>query len=164
MVICYGRGELVVLPAISVHGIILDGLSGRYETKIDWELFQLARKYEAGEELSGKVTGIQPYGAFVALDEETQGLVHISEITYGFVKDINDFLSVGQEVTVKVLDVDEEAGKISLSIRALQEEPPSAKKDDRPRKSLQARVNERDADGFNSLKDKLQDWIERSGH
>ena len=62
MVICYERGDLVVLPAISVHGIILDGLSGRYETKIDWELFQLARKYEAGEELSGKVTGIQPYG------------------------------------------------------------------------------------------------------
>ena len=92
-----GEVILVVLPAISVHGIILDGLSGRYETKIDWELFQLARKYEAGEELSGKVTGIQPYGAFVALDEETQGLVHISEITYGFVKDINDFLSVGRE-------------------------------------------------------------------
>jgi general stress protein 13 len=123
----------------------------------------MAKKYEVGEELSGKVTGIQPYGAFVALDEETQGLVHISEITYGFVKEINDFLSVGQEVNVKVLEVDEEAGKISLSIRALQEAPPSIRKDDRPRKSLQARVNERDADGFNSLKDKLQDWIEKSG-
>ena len=83
----------------------------------------MARKYESGEELTGKVTGIQPYGAFVALDEETQGLVHISEITYGFVKDINEFLSVGEEVNVKVLEVDEEAGKISLSIRALQEEP-----------------------------------------
>ena len=41
----------------------------------------MTKKYEVGEELSGKVTGIQPYGAFVALDEETQGLVHISEIT-----------------------------------------------------------------------------------
>lgn len=51
----------------------------------------MARKYEVGEELTGNVTGIQPYGAFVALDEETQGLVHISEITYGFVKDINEF-------------------------------------------------------------------------
>ena len=65
---------------------------------------------------------------------------------------------------MKVLEVDDEAGKISLSIRALLEAPPSAKKDDNPRKSLQARVKERDADGFNSLKDKLQDWIERSGH
>lgn len=129
----------------------------------DWELFQMASKYESGEELTGKVTGIQPYGAFVALDEETQGLVHISEITYGFVKDINDFLSVGEEVKVKVLEVDEEAGKISLSIRALQEGPPITR-NDRPRKSLQARVNERDADGFNSLKDKLQDWIKKSGN
>lgn len=118
----------------------------------------MARKYEAGEELDGKVTGIQPYGAFVALDEETQGLVHISEITYGFVKDINDFLSVGQKVNVRVLEVDEGAGKISLSIRALLEAPP-----DRPRKSLQARVKEHDAEGFNSLKDKLKDWIEKSG-
>jgi general stress protein 13 len=122
----------------------------------------MARTYESGEELTGKVTGIQPYGAFVALDDETQGLVHISEITYGFVKEINEFLSVGQEVKVKVLEVDEEAGKISLSIRALQERPPVIKKDDRPRKSLQARVNERDAEGFNSLKEKLQDWIEQS--
>ncbi|WP_342514838.1 S1 domain-containing post-transcriptional regulator GSP13 [Sporosarcina sp. FSL K6-1522] len=123
----------------------------------------MARKYEVGEELTGNVTGIQPYGAFVALDEETQGLVHISEITYGFVKDINEFLTIGQEVRVKILEVNDEAGKISLSIRALQEEPPAIRKDNRPRKSLQDRVNERDADGFNSLKDKLQGWIEKSG-
>lgn len=126
----------------------------------------MARKYEVGEELSGKVTGIQPYGAFVALDEETQGLVHISEITYGFVRDINDYLAIGQEVNVKVLEVDEEAGKISLSIRALQETTDAAKKSKtaKNRKSLQDRVKEHDADGFNSLKDKLKDWIERSGY
>ena len=123
----------------------------------------MAKKYEAGEELSGKVTGIQPYGAFVALDEETQGLVHISEITYGFVKDIHDFLTVGQVVNVRVLEVDDKAGKISLSIRALQDAPLSAKRNDQPRKSLQARVKERDAEGFNSVKDKLKDWIEKSG-
>ena len=87
----------------------------------------MARKYESGEKLTGKVTGIQPYGAFVALDEKTQGLVHISEITYGFVKDINDYLSVGEEVEVQVLEVDEAAGKISLSIRALLEAPEQKK-------------------------------------
>ena len=132
--------------------------------KLDWELFQMSRKYEVGEELTGKVTGIQPYGAFVALDEGTQGLVHISEVTYGFVKDINEFLTVGEEVYVKVLEVDEAAGKISLSIRALKEAPPISHKDINPRKTLQARVNESDAEGFNSLKDKLQDWIDKSGH
>ena len=122
------------------------------------------KKYELGDVLNGKVTGIQPYGAFVALDEDTQGLVHISEITYGFVKDVSEFLSVGQEVEVKILEIDEEAEKISLSIRALQERPAALrKKDAPPRKSLQDRVDESDANGFNSLKDKLQDWIEQSG-
>lgn len=124
----------------------------------------MEKKYELGDVLSGKVTGIQPYGAFVALDEDTQGLVHISEITYGFVKDVSEFLSVGQEVEVKILEIDEDAEKISLSIRALQERPATLrKKDALPRKSLQDRVDESDANGFNSLKDKLQDWIEQSG-
>ena len=123
----------------------------------------MTRKYESGEKLTGKVTGIQPYGAFVALDDKTQGLVHISEVTYGFVKDINDYISVGEEVQVQVLEVDEAAGKISLSIRALLEAP-ERKKDDNPRKSLQARVDEQDSEGFNSLKEKLQDWIDQSRH
>lgn len=124
----------------------------------------MVKKYGLGDVLNGKVTGIQPYGAFVALDEDTQGLVHISEITYSFVKDVSEFLSVGQEVEVKILEIDEEAEKISLSIRALQERPATLrKKDAPPRKSLQDRVDESDANGFNSLKDKLQDWIEQSG-
>ena len=123
----------------------------------------MTKKYGVGDVVAGKVTGVQPYGAFVALDEETQGLVHISEITYGYVKEVSEFLSVGQEVEVKVLEVDEEAGKISLSIRALQERPPVIRKEDKPKKSLQARVDERDSEGFNSLKDKLEDWIKHSG-
>ncbi len=124
----------------------------------------MVKKYELGDVLTGKVTGIQPYGAFVALDDNTQGLVHISEITYGFVKDVSEFLAVGQEVAVKILEIDEEAEKISLSMRALQERPATVrKKEAPPRKSLQDRVDESDANGFNSLKDKLQDWIEQSG-
>lgn len=124
----------------------------------------MVKKYELGDVLTGKVTGIQPYGAFVALDDNTQGLVHISEITYGFVKDVSEFLAVGQEVEVKILEIDEEAEKISLSMRALQERPVTVrKKEAPPRKSLQDRVDESDANGFNSLKDKLQDWIEQSG-
>lgn len=123
----------------------------------------MARKYEPGEKLTGTVTGIQPYGAFIALDEETQGLVHISEITYGFVKDINDFLKVDQEVKVEVLEVDEAAGKISLSIRTLLETPPTTHRDEGSRRPLQDRIDEGDSEGFNSLKEKLQDWISESG-
>lgn len=125
----------------------------------------MAKKYEVGDVLTGKVTGIQPYGAFVALDDETQGLVHISEITYGFVKDVGDFLKVGDEITVKILEVDEGFRKISLSIRELKEAPfAHRKKETTPRKSLQDRVDEVDADGFKLLKDKLKDWIQQSGH
>ena len=123
----------------------------------------MSKKYEVGDVLTGKVTGIQPYGAFIALDDHTQGLVHISEITYGFVKDVHDYLQVGEEVRVKVLEIDASSSKISLSIRALQEVPPQRKKDFTPRKTLQEKVDESDANGFLSLKNKLQDWIDQSG-
>ena len=126
----------------------------------------MAKKYEVGEVVTGKVTGIQPYGAFIALDEDIQGLVHISEITYGFVKDIEDFLKIGDEIQVKILEIDANSEKISLSTGKLLQEAPTIqkKKDVQPRKSLQDRVNENDANGFKSLRDKLQDWIEQSGH
>ncbi|MCM3588445.1 S1 domain-containing post-transcriptional regulator GSP13 [Mesobacillus maritimus] len=124
----------------------------------------MTEKIETGSVLTGKVTGIQPYGAFVAIDENTQGLVHISEITHGFVKDINDHLKVGDEVQVKVLSVDEEAGKIGLSIRATQEAPEQPAKAKRPRKRAAAAVinQDNDSQGFNTLKDKLQEWITQS--
>lgn len=123
----------------------------------------MKKKYEVGEVVTGKVTGIQPYGAFVALDESTQGLVHISEITYGYVRNVEDFFKVGDIIQVKILDIDERSEKISLSTLALQDPPPQRKMDKNPKKTLQERVNEQDANGFQTLKEKLQDWIER-GH
>lgn len=122
----------------------------------------MVNKYRVGDVVAGKVTGIQPYGAFVSLDDQTQGLVHISEITYGFVKSIADFISVGDEVTVKILEVEDPNKKISLSIRALQEKP-QRRKELAPRKSLQDRVDEKDSVGFASLKEKLDQWISESG-
>ncbi|GAK05309.1 general stress protein 13 [Geomicrobium sp. JCM 19037] len=77
-------------------------------------------QYEVGSIVEGKITGLKPFGAFVALDEKNQGLVHISEVAHGYVKDINEVLSVGEEVKVKVKSVDSDSGKISLSIRATQ--------------------------------------------
>ncbi|MBU5215036.1 MULTISPECIES: S1 domain-containing post-transcriptional regulator GSP13 [Heyndrickxia] len=120
----------------------------------------MTTNYEVGSVLTGKVAGIQPYGAFIALDEETQGLVHISEIKHGYVKDINEHLKIGDEVKVKVLTVDEESGKISLSIRATEEAPKQEKK---PARRRQANViSEEPTEGFNTLKDKLQEWINQS--
>ena len=126
----------------------------------------MSEKIEVGSVLKGKVTGIQAYGAFVAVDENTQGLVHISEVTHGFVKDINEFLKVGDEVNVKVLSVDDKAGKIGLSIRATEEAPAQTEvKEKKPRKRQAAapiQLIDESAQGFNTLKDKLQEWIEQS--
>ena len=123
----------------------------------------MAQKYRVGDVVTGKVTGIQPYGAFVALDEATQGLVHISEITYGYVKDVHEFIKVGDEITVKVLEVDDQQKKISLSIRVLQQTPAPRKRELTPRKTLQQRVDEDDADGFKMLQSKLSEWIRQQG-
>ncbi|MFD2760714.1 S1 domain-containing post-transcriptional regulator GSP13 [Lentibacillus juripiscarius] len=119
----------------------------------------MSDKFEAGQILDGKVTGIQPYGAFVALDEETQGLVHISEITHGFVKDVHEHLAIGDEVKVKVLSVDAEKNKVSLSIRATQEPPKNNAKSQKKAESSQP---DNENAGFNTLKDKLEEWIKQS--
>ncbi|MDF2909207.1 MAG: ribosomal protein [Sporolactobacillus laevolacticus] len=77
---------------------------------------------EAGSKLKGKVSGITNFGAFVDLPDGKTGLVHISEVADRYVKDIHDVLSVGDEVTVKVLQVAPD-GKIGLSIRKAVDKP-----------------------------------------
>ena len=69
-----------------------------------------------GEILSGKVTGITKFGAFVALPEGKNGMVHISEIAQTYVGDIHEHLQEGQEVRVKIIAVDQN-GRINLSIK-----------------------------------------------
>ncbi|MBM7543171.1 S1 domain-containing RNA-binding protein [Amphibacillus cookii] len=77
---------------------------------------------EVGSKLQGKVTGITNFGAFVELPEGKTGLVHISEVADNYVKDINEHLSVGDEVTVKVINVEND-GKIGLSIKKAKDNP-----------------------------------------
>ncbi len=78
---------------------------------------------EVGQKVEGKITGIKHFGAFVALGNNQSGLIHISEISDEFIKDINDVLSMGDEVTVKVLTVAND-GKIGLSLRQAAEDNP----------------------------------------
>lgn len=73
-----------------------------------------------GSVVRGKVTGIQPYGVFVKLSSTMNGLIHISELTDDFVKDIHDFVKVGDVVRVKVLEVDEENHNAKLSLKQAQ--------------------------------------------
>ena len=75
-----------------------------------------------GDKLNGRITGIQPYGAFVELETGVTGLIHISEIRTGFIENIYEVLKIGDEVQVQVVDFDEYTGKASLSIRTLEEE------------------------------------------
>ena len=86
---------------------------------------------EVGSIVSGRVTGITKFGAFVALEGGKSGLVHISEVSRSFVHDIHDFLTEGQEVQVKVLSVSPE-GKINLSIKQTQEAPALRPRPQRP--------------------------------
>ena len=71
---------------------------------------------ENGKIVEGKVTGITKFGAFVDLGEGKTGMVHISEVAPTFVKEISDFLTQGQTVKVKILNIAPD-GKISLSVK-----------------------------------------------
>lgn len=75
--------------------------------------------------MEGKVTGIKPFGAFVALPESKTGLVHISEVSYEFVQDLATVLEAGQTVKVKVISIAPD-GKIALSIKQTQPAPERA--------------------------------------
>jgi len=73
---------------------------------------------EVGAIVAGKITGITKFGAFVTIAPGKSGLVHISEIASTYVSDVREHLTVGQEVMVKVIGVDQ-SGRLNLSIKAI---------------------------------------------
>ena len=96
------------------------------------------QKLAAGDVVEGKVKRLTDFGAFVEVLPGIDGLVHISQISHKRVENPKDVLSVGQEVNVKVLDVNAAAERVSLSIKALEERPAQAeneeKRQSRPRR------------------------------
>ncbi|MGE7949452.1 S1 domain-containing RNA-binding protein [Lysinibacillus sp. NPDC093688] len=96
---------------------------------------------EVGSKVQGKVTGITNFGAFVELPDGKTGLVHISEVADNYVKDINEHLKVGDEVEVKVMNVEAD-GKIGLSIRKAK---PQAERPERPERPERSERSERPA-------------------
>ncbi len=78
-------------------------------------------EFEIGSIVEGKVKSITNFGAFIDFDDGKSGLVHISEISNTFVKDIKDHLKEGQTVKTKVISKDP-SGKLGLSIKRIQEE------------------------------------------
>ncbi len=77
--------------------------------------------YALGDELTGEVTGLVDFGIFVKLEEGLEGLVHISEIDWGLVENPKAMYRIGEKVKVKIIEIKDE--KISLSIKALKENP-----------------------------------------
>ncbi|MBP1043211.1 S1 RNA-binding domain-containing protein [Vagococcus sp. BWB3-3] len=113
--------------------------------------------YTIGMVIEGKVTGVQPYGAFISLDDDVQGLIHISEVKHGFIKNISDVLSIGEVVRVKVIDIDEYSQKISLSMRALDLKAPLPQY-----KRKKYFTNRKKKIGFESLRLQMPNWIDES--
>lgn len=107
-------------------------------------------KYEIGKTVRGSVTGITDYGIFVRLENFYSGLIHISEISDGFVSDINAVASIGDDIEAEIIDVDEENLQVKLSIKNI----PKFKK----RKYSRRKIKEVGT-GFGLLGEKLKEWV-----
>jgi small subunit ribosomal protein S1 len=81
------------------------------------------REIEKGMVVKGKITRIEKFGVFVEIGAERPGLVHISEITHEYIKDPKQVVQEGDEVEVKVLDINRRKKQIKLSMKALEEKP-----------------------------------------
>ncbi len=107
-----------------------------------------------GDIIRGVISGIRPYGAFVDLPNGYKGLIHISEISDRFVKDVNLYVHINERVKVKVLEI-EDGEHIKLSLKAVSSNRDRFHSMHRiHRKALPQMII-----GFSSLADKLDGWI-----
>ncbi len=110
-------------------------------------------KYKKGKIIRGTVTGIESYGVFVSCDEYYSGLIHISEISHGFVKNISDYVNIGDVINVEILDVDESLGQLKLSIKNIDYKKSNVS---RRKKIMETSL------GFSTLAYHLPFWIEEN--
>ena len=85
------------------------------------EIRELVSQYHVGDEIAGAVTGVVDFGVFVRIKDGLEGLVHISELDWGLVNNPSDLYHESEQVRAKIIGI--EAGKISLSIKALKPNP-----------------------------------------
>ena len=113
------------------------------------------KKYYPGNIVDGKVVGIKPYGVFISLDDKTMGLLHISEISDGYVDDINKIIKVGDVLKTKILDINYEENKAKLSLKAM-------KKRNRYGRKNKSSLSEEKIDvekEFFSIKVRMEDFV-----
>lgn len=111
--------EVVILKLNKERNRISLGL--KQLTKKPFELF--LENNNISDIVKGTVINLVDFGAFIKLKENVEGLVHISQISHDHIEKASDILNVGDEVEVKILNIDKESQKISLSIKALLEKP-----------------------------------------
>ena len=104
--------------------------------------------YKVGDIIMGQVTGIEKYGIFVSIDPFYDGLVHISEVSSDYVKDIHEFVNIGDTIYCQVLEVDSDNLHLKLSIKNI-----NYKSDDSNNPIKETRK------GFLPLKENLDIWI-----
>ncbi len=108
-------------------------------------------KYKKGKVVKATVTGIESYGVFVSLDEYYSGLIHISEISHSYVKNITDYVNIGDIIYVEILDVDDELSQLKLSIKNIDYKK---KANFKKKKIVETSL------GFKTLAYKLPIWID----
>lgn len=106
--------------------------------------------YKAGDIVEGIVTGINDYGFFVSFDDGYSGLVHISEISNGFVKDITNYVCLNDKISVEVISVEDESKKLKLSLKKIYNDTGAEKK----KKIKETKT------GFTNLGVKLYEWMD----
>ncbi|MCE5037638.1 S1 domain-containing post-transcriptional regulator Ygs [Staphylococcus auricularis] len=116
-------------------------------------------QYKVGQHIKVRVTGIQPYGAFVETPDNTDGLIHISEIMDDYVHNLRKFLSIGQVVKAKIISIDDE-GKLNLSLKDNDYFKNYERK--REKRSVLDEIKETEKYGFQTIKERLPGWIKQS--
>ena len=113
----------------------------------------LIDEYKVGMTVYGVISGIKPYGAFVAFDEGVTGLIHISEVSNGFVKNIANYVKIGDYCMLKVIEIDKEHKQLRLSFKALEQNTR------KHQKRIKFEGMPENVKGFGSLRDKMEEWI-----
>ena len=110
--------------------------------------------FKVGDIIIGKVNQIRPYALFLTFEDGTNGLLHISELSDGYIRDIEKYGSVGDEIKVKVLSIDDSNGFLRVSFKAIPEEERYSTHVNGVRSAPQF-----DEADFSDLEAKLPEWI-----
>ncbi|MCA9373939.1 S1 RNA-binding domain-containing protein [Candidatus Peregrinibacteria bacterium] len=124
----YGKlGDQVEVQVIGIDG---DKISLSMKRLIPDPWLEATKKYKIGSLVEGEVNRMTPFGAFVKLNDEINGLIHVSEISEDAISDPAEVLKIGDVVKAKVIAVEPEEHRVGLSIKALTEKKKSVKKKD----------------------------------